>query len=319
MNGEVAGVPNLEELRKFVEAGPDLEVAVIARPAEGEPQVAHLALAGEAEQMFRDVVDKAVVKRIDSWVPRALDPIYKPDPHDLEYCLAADVGSVQQSVESVKDLNQATAFDPNDTAFKRRLSYSAIVLTKDEQRAVFFRRFTAKSELARKRGVALMLKDGIYENVDEEIFVFDEDVDCFVFEDQLHVVHKLNYRKIFEQLDAVYAKAVEAAGALKGKVPIRNFAEFEDACSKHGAMADKIIAISSRDYFDTLSVEVLEPVIEEFGLQIEVHEEDGVKSLVFEKDVSRRFRILKLMDDDFLRSAFTEHRYEANSKSASGV
>jgi len=55
-------------------------------------------------------------------------------------------------------------------------------------------------------------------------------------------------------------------------------------------------------------------VIEEFNLNIPTRDEGGTKHLVFESTPEQRWRILKLIDDDYLRSAMTSHRYEVNSK-----
>jgi hypothetical protein len=57
---------------------------------------------------------------------------------------------------------------------------------------------------------------------------------------------------------------------------------------------------------------------------VETHPECGVEmtgdgdeaSFVFRNDIQHRFKILKLLDDDFLRSELTRLEYEANSKSA---
>ena len=56
----------------------------------------------------------------------------------------------------------------------------------------------------------------------------------------------------------------------------------------------------------------------------EDHPECGVEiagtgdsaQLVFHNDPQRRFKILKLLDDDYLHSELTALEYEANSKSA---
>jgi hypothetical protein len=49
-------------------------------------------------------------------------------------------------------------------------------------------------------------------------------------------------------------------------------------------------------------------------LQIDLEGPAGQEELVFHADVQRRWRILKLLDDDYLYSKLTEISYEANSK-----
>jgi hypothetical protein len=42
--------------------------------------------------------------------------------------------------------------------------------------------------------------------------------------------------------------------------------------------------------------------------------EDGRDHLKFDPDPSRRWILLKLLDDDYLNSNMTDNKYEANSK-----
>jgi hypothetical protein len=79
-------------------------------------------------------------------------------------------------------------------------------------------------------------------------------------------------------------------------------------------MADKLIAVQNRDYFEQLTYEMLEPVIAEFKLDIPVETRNGSPHLVFKSEPAQRWRILRLVDDDFLKSSMTDHRYEVNSK-----
>jgi hypothetical protein len=50
-------------------------------------------------------------------------------------------------------------------------------------------------------------------------------------------------------------------------------------------------------------------------LDIELAGEPGGERLVFRSAPSQRWKILKLLDDDYLHSLLTDADYEANSKS----
>ena len=50
--------------------------------------------------------------------------------------------------------------------------------------------------------------------------------------------------------------------------------------------------------------------------EVEIQGDGDAAQLVFRNDAQHRFKILKLLDDDYLRSQLTELNYEANSKSA---
>ncbi len=186
--------------------------------------------------------------------------------------------------------------------------------SRGDERAFFFRAFSASAELKRKRVAALVSRDGPFHLIEEQIFLFDENIDCIVFQDHVFVLRKQDYRRIFDQLEQVREEAHRAAERLNKLVPIANFDEFAEACERQPAMADKLIAVQSRDYFQKLTYEMLEPVIAEFELEIPVETHNGSPHLVFKSEPAHRWRILRLVDDDFLKSSMTDHRYEVNSK-----
>lgn len=163
-----------------------------------------------------------------------------------------------------------------------------------------------------------MRRDGQFARIENKVFMFDDSIDCFVIREQLFVIRKGDYRRVFDQFEALRQKAGEAAAALHVRVPIDNFNGFRDACERQAAMADKLIAVSGRDYFAGLTVDRLKPIINEFALDVEIAEVDGQEHLVFAADPQHRWLILKLLDDDYLRSSMTDHRYEANSRLPAG-
>jgi hypothetical protein len=310
----------LDKLKEFLAGSPDLEVATVAAPQgqDGQPEARVLSLADDAENFFRSVIASAVVDQIPNSSLKALDPVYKPEKDVIEWAQANEVQAIQLAVTRYANLSPLTSFQPSDKAYIRRLRFWVGVLTDGEGRkAYFFRAFSSASELQRKRGAAMVLRDGSFTKVEEQIFLFDDNIDCFVFEGFLFVLRKNDYRRIFDQLDAVRQRARLAAAALHEKVPIANFDEFEKACTTQAALADKLIAVQERDYFNRLSYMMLKPVIDEFELKIPVETNNGAPQLVFQTGPEHRWRILRLVDDDFLKSSMTENRYEVNSKTAS--
>lgn len=308
----------LTDLVEFLAEPLELEAATVARAvADGAPEVRALSLADDAECFFEKVIENRVSKHLDplAWSVKKLDPLYKADADDIEWERVAELDPVAYAVDKLSNLSAVAPFDGTDEAYKKRLSYWAALLTHpDGRRAYFFRSFTAAAELKRKRGAALVSRHGTFSVVEEAIFVFDDQLDCFVFGDYIYVLRKRDFRRIFDQLAAVLRRAKRAARDLRAKVPIANFNAFEQACTTDSRLADKVLAVRQRDYFDQLSYAMLQPVIAEFSLDIPTAQVDGTTQLVFRSEPDQRFRILKLVDDDYLRSSMTDHRYEVNSK-----
>lgn len=307
----------LEQLSAFVKSAPPLEAAAVARSidTDGRHEARVLSLANDAESFFRDTIQKAVVDQLPNWSLRALDPVYKPETHEVEWSEAANVQAIELARNRYANLGPLDSFHVADDDYLKRLLFWVCVLTgADDRRAFFFRAFSASSELQRKKATALVNRDGAFTKVRERIFLFDERVDCVVFDEYLFVLNKKDFRRVFDQLEVVRHEAQKAARDLHGKVPIANFDEFADACVTQAGMADKLISVRKRDYFDRLSYEMLQPVIEEFSLKIPTQEHDGLTHLVFLTEPAHRWRILRLIDDDYLKSSMTDHKYEVNSK-----
>jgi Domain of unknown function (DUF4868) len=310
----------LEALAALIAEGPALQVAVVARgPKKADaPDVRRLSLAGAAEDHFRGVISTAVVAKLGpppAWQLKAFDPVYKPDPEDLEWVSTDAVGAVIQAAGRLDDLAARGVFDGADDGYIRRLLYWGAALGPAENRAYFFRRMGASSELRRKPGRALLLRNGTFDLVEERIFLFDEAIDCFVYGGFVFVLRKRDYRAIFDLMQELFKRATAAAGELHKRIPISNFADFEAACGHDSRLADKLLAVRGRSYFPSLSYEMVKPVIDKFELQIPTSVGTGGSvELEFESEPAGRFRILKLIDDDFLRSSMTDLLYEVNSK-----
>lgn len=314
---EASQLATLEALKALAAAKPDAEVAIVSRLKEDDPPPPErrvLNLGTDAKAFFREAIQKSVVKQIPRWNLRALDILYKPEEHEVEYSSLDDAPAVRQDVDTFVNLAGLEALSPSEEEFIRNLRYSVVALTAGDERAYFFRVFTASNELRRKPGAALVYRAGMYSKVEEQIFLFTEQVDCIVFRDTVFILNKRNYREIFQLLAQVRGQAEAAADALQAVVPIENFEEFKAACASQTAMSDKLIEVSKRDYFDTLSIQSLEPIIEEFSLNVSIGSNGA--SLVFDPRPAGRWHILRLLDDDYLRSSLTEHRYEVNSKTA---
>jgi hypothetical protein len=312
----------LKALADLLAEEPDIAVATVARGAgkEDPPEGRVLKLAGDAEAQFKTIIDDAIGAQLDplTWSLRRFDPIYKPEPGgiEVEWVKLAKVDAVSEATSILDNVGSLSGFDASDSSYLKRLKYWGGAIGPADNRAYVFRRFSAAAELKRGRKAAMRLKSGTFHLVEERIFLFDDEIDCFVYDEYVFVLRKRDYRAIFEQMKAVFEKARTAARDLHSKLPISNFADFEDACGSDSRLADKVLSIRSRPYFEELSYALVKPVIDEFKMNIPSTKGKGGKvELEFRPAPADRFRILRLCDDDYLRSTMTKRRYEAHSKS----
>lgn len=305
----------LSALGQFLATNPPLELATVAKPERGQTQhqARYVPLNGDAKAYFQRITTETIETAQQAEL-RPLDHTYKPEAGTVEWVALTEVPAVKTACERFSDFGGMSNFTPGDDHYKKRLLYWSGVRHAAGSRAFFFRSFSQAAELKRKKLIAIVLRDGPFELLDEQVFLFDENVDCVVYDDYVYVLRRNDYRRIFEQLEEVRNAALAAARRLHERVPIKNFDEFAESCANQPAMADKLIAVERRDYFNRLSYDMLAPVISEFGLAIAVDRSSGAPQLVFDSSLEHRWRILRLVDDDYLRSSMTDHRYEVNSK-----
>jgi hypothetical protein len=92
--------------------------------------------------------------------------------------------------------------------------------------------------------------------------------------------------------------------------------EFRAACTTQIRFMTKLAVIASKPYLAQIGMVDIRRAIDEHGLPVEVVQNNGQEMLVFDPDPSRRWILLKLLDDDYLNSVMTHLRYEVNSKIA---
>ncbi len=114
--------------------------------------------------------------------------------------------------------------------------------------------------------------------------------------------------------------ALATLDTLLATVAVANAADLRAAAATDVNMIAKLRSIaqkmaSSPAYATAMTTARLIEFAEEHGLEIDTEDRDGERQFVFSPDPQHRWRILKLLDDDYLHSSLTELDYEVNSKS----
>lgn len=308
---------NLEHLTSLLVEPPTIDVVLAARgkgEALSKTSYRLVNMSSDAKGFFAKVAKTAVADAAPNWVLRPFDLLCKADPHEVEYLTVSSSEAPRATVSSaLSSPGGLPVFSGDDSAFMGDLRFSVVILGATSEKPVYlFRVFTKANELKRKPGTALISHNGMYSRLEENVLLFTEQIDCVLIDEHLFVISKGNYRKIFDEFAEIEKKSREAASVLQSVVPIANFSDFEDACASQIAMADKLIAVSKRPYFVELTVSKLEPIIKEFELEVKINSSG---EMIFDPTPKGRWHILKLIDDDYLRSSMTENLYEVNSKS----
>jgi hypothetical protein len=128
------------------------------------------------------------------------------------------------------------------------------------------------------------------------------------------IFNKRAFEKLFQYYEELRANAENTVNLVTKHIPISNLTEFKTACTTQVRFMDKLASVSRSPYLTSITIDQIKAVIKEFDLSVPIVEEDGLEKIVFEKAPQKRWEILKLLDDDYLRSVMTNEKYAANSK-----
>lgn len=308
----------LRTLAQFTVDAQHVNVLLVA-DGDDEPIIQRLSLHQRLADNFRATASESVPAlegndRNHDVVLRSYEPGYKPEAHELLYVDLTETESIREKVADVGAVAQAGLFAEADEVVDRLRFYAIVVETGVKRRAVFFRGYSPKKELSRRPGFAAILKKGAYDALKQKVFLFDEQVDCFAWQQHLFIWNVSQFQNIFRYFDEVREKAAATIDTVTARVPISNVQVFKDSCIGNSMMAGKLAQIARKPYLDRITIDDIKATITEFALDIELVSEDGREKLVFDGSPAKRWLILKLLDDDYLGSRMTKQKYEVNSK-----
>lgn len=244
----------------------------------------------------------------------------RPEDHEMSYLPIAGVETLTNLVASMDEPieRQVLQLDP---AFLRRLRFYVISAWSENPGWVHF--FRAKGEtlrLKRTRKLLLVPSGGAFDELEDDPLVFDPSFDGIVADGYALLANQAAFERALRFVEQASAAALATLDQLLVNVSVANADELRMAASSDVNMIAKLRSITEKleetqGYADAMTTDALVDFAEDRGIEIDTVEVDGRRQLVFHPDPQRRWRILKLLDDDYLHSALTEIDYEVNSKS----
>lgn len=184
----------------------------------------------------------------------------------------------------------------------------------------FLKRLRAGYKLNRTKLIALVFRDGTYDEMNEEPMLLSDDFDAVITRE---IMIATNQRHVDEAL-GVTEEAMEAAKTMLHDVTtdlrFANYSDFEDAVVGDMNMVSKLRSIvelrQDPKFRDAMTMpRMVDFVRKNPDLGIDLTGPTGQEAFVYHTDLQRRWKLLRLLDDEFLRSVITDLDYEANSKS----
>lgn len=305
LTAAVEGLGAVPGLDTYVARGADLDSAAISR-VEFATDLAADVTADLTTALAR-LLDRELVP---------YDPAYQPSAGQALVADLADAASLHRIHASVLGDDV-----PVDDAAGGAVHAMAHRLHREGAVVAAYRVKGAGIATRRPRGLwALLPRDGVYARVDDEILYYEPRVDAWVVGD--HVL--FTARTTLEQRLHAPAQAQEMARSTFVRatvsVAIEGAEELAAACVSDPAMIAKMASLARTleadpGYAAQLTTQRLVSFVDanpQFGVRVDGSGDE--RRLVFEPAPQTRYRIVKLLADDFLRSDLTQRRYEAGSK-----
>jgi hypothetical protein len=236
--------------------------------------------------------------------------------HEIEYLDIFGYDYIQNQIAPLSSLIDLGAFD-NDTTFVKNLRFYVVILQLPTP-IYCFRWYTPKKRLSREdsgQSFGALWHQDRYEIVEEDLLLFDEEIDCFTQSDHLFVLNKDKFQRIFQFFQLVQQLADTALKVIKTNIPIKGFDRFSEDCRKHTTKLIKLGSIAKKPYIEQLSLADIKKVLNRYKeVPVVCDEVDGREMLIC--DPSNHWGILHVLDDDYLESIMTGLSYESSSKRA---
>lgn len=189
-----------------------------------------------------------------------------------------------------------------------------------EDPVMFFRITSDMSVMSKKGRLAAIFRGGTFSRLDSDVLMFKEEIDAVAAFGFIFFTKKGQFERTFKFLDEMKKQAGRTFDEVIGPLRIEGIEEFRKAATNDMNMAAKMSSIKRKldnhpTYRKALTMANLLKFLERNpDIGIETTGKGSRRSLVFRTKPSSRFKILKLLDDDFLASELTTLAYPVDSK-----
>jgi len=306
----------LKRLHAFVDNADTVNVLMVAESGDdGEIdfEVQRLDMSQQLAERFREIVLENATNSVGENRVVPYSTGYKLDRQELFYIDLDEDPSTADTMNFIESVTDPAMFTKEESFTERLAFYSIVFKDTDGTRAAFHRRHAPKNQLS--RGLIAKLVDNQFEELEPQSYLFDDKVDFFTWDGYLFIRGAYHFRLIFKHFQQLQKEVTSNVRKVAASVPIHNQEEFLEACRNQPQMVSKVARVANQPYLDEITMDAIKETIDEFDLDIETRSVDGTEKLVFEKNVEKRWIILKMLDDDYLGSVLTNRKYESNSKS----
>jgi hypothetical protein len=276
-------------------------------------QFQRLQIMARLAKDFSEIVQAAILrlKKAKSNGNLKLQPYdssVKMESHEIEYLDLNVHNSIKDQIASLSSLSSVPDFKQEEDFISGLRFYVVIITPSQGEPILLFRNFTPKKELTNKKTLAVWMGNDKFDRFTEKLYLFDMEFDCFSFGQTMYILKKSNFHKIFRFFEEILKTAEQTLNKISGLNLVDNFDVFCQSCRGHIFKMTKLHNIARKPYLQKLTMSSLQQTVKDFGLNVKFNN----NKLLF--DSSDGWELLRLFDDDYLKSDMTKTKYEVNSK-----
>jgi hypothetical protein len=299
--------------------GAEVQVVLFGGESAAELEAYRLNPTDDLSNRFRGVAER-FAQLVGQRTIVAYGPGRVPAEYEVALLPAGDVRGLTELLETVEAPVDLELFAPEFAQGRNLRFYDVAVRLPDPGWVHFLRAKGASLRLRRTSKIAAVMRGATYDELEDDPLLFDENFDAIVAGGLALIVNQGSFQRALGFVEQARALAAETVDALGEELRISNWDEFRAAATADINMISKIRSIAAKieanpAYAAAMTTERVIAFAEANGIEIDTERVDGERQLVFHSEPARRWRILKLLDDDYLHSQLTEFDYEVNSKS----
>lgn len=233
------------------------------------------------------------------------------DENEIEHISLSQHSRLLDALGPLNKPYEMRAFE-NDTALKESLKFYVVSLWPVGTRAIHcFRMYSDSFELGH-RWFPIFRDEQYFDTYDRPGFLFDHGIDCICWGDDLFILKKDAFHRIFRFYEYVSRDAEVAVSAINDLVGLGNLNMLTDACNRDHVFASKIAGLNNQSHLRKLNIKHFQRMIDRHGLHIRVGDEGGRQVILYNSKY--RWEFYHLLADNYLHSKMTLRDYRSTAK-----
>jgi hypothetical protein len=314
-------IPTDEDVRARLQTLSDpaslrLTLLLVSDHRSDSPVVYDVPISGELAGQLLDQVAETATAAFGAEM-RPVHPGHNPSPQQWVFASTPD-GPLSR-LEVIVLTTTHRQYD-RDAEFGRR---NVLALRVSDARGRdlgrLYQGFSPDKAMERSKRIMAFWNGEQFASLDAQPLVIDRNLRLFAVDGFVVMKSNSAYEALFGPLPDLQAQAAATYSATLGTLRILGGDELRAACESDLNMMRKLLSIKQKmeqpGYPQALDMtSVLSFLARNPHIDVPVDRSGDAPALVFQPQAQRRWALLKLLDDDFLRSDLTNINYEANSK-----